>query len=542
MTLTTTRISTKVAIRTAREYLRVSKGKGRTARSITDQHRDNIATEKEHGPWTWGPAYLDTGSASKYAKKTRDDFDQLMADLESGAFGKPGDVLVLWEISRLSREMGVGTRIVELSARGAYLIHITSEGESGRTYDPRNYADRHALQAGINDAEREAGRLSARTLRGVNSAASEGRPHGRIPFGYAREYEVIDGRPRCVRQFPAPVDGKLMAELFVRAAGVRDNRLGDESVALMYTNPAGGDALPEPVYAIAQGWAERGIANASGKSFHDGNLREMLTRPTYAGLREHNGVLVPMQWEGYEPIVSRELFDRVQRLFADPSRRTYLDSGVQHVLTAALLCDPCSGPITVRCRKAGVPGYECAKKGCVRVDKAEVDQIIIGDLELTDPETGEALPPKLGVILAYLSAPHRVARLRERPADGPEEKATRTELATLRDELEELETAPQPKTARARIQRTTDMEELEQDIAVLEAKLTKLTTPAPLGGILPDDPSADLVAWWKASDIHRQRAVAALLLTPELLGQVRITPSQGWRDPVTDRLTWLTAA
>ncbi|MFJ8139209.1 hypothetical protein [Streptomyces sp. NPDC096013] len=98
---------------------------------------------------------------------------------------------------------------------------------------------------------------------------------------------------------------------------------------------------------------------------------------------------------------------------------------------------------------------------------------------------------------------------------GPEEQATRTELTGFRAELEELEAAPQPKTARARIQRTADMEELEQDIAVLEAKLT---TPAPLADLIPADPEADLIAWWQVADVHRQRAVAALLLTPELLG------------------------
>jgi hypothetical protein len=108
--------------------------------------------------------------------------------------------------------------------------------------------------------------------------------------------------------------------------------------------------------------------------------------------------------------------------------------------------------------------------------------------------------------------------------------------------LGELENAPQPKTARARIQRTADMEELETDIARLEAKLGKLTTPDPLAEILPSDPGADLVAWWKAADVHRQRAVAALLLTPGLLGQVRIMPSQGWRDAVTDRIRWTAAA
>ncbi|QDN87828.1 hypothetical protein FNV68_22400 [Streptomyces sp. S1D4-23] len=328
--------------------------------------------------------------------------------------------------------------------------------------------------SGINEAEKEARRLSARTLRGVNSAARESRPHGRIPFGYARDYEVIDGRPRCVHQYPDPVNGPLIKELFERAAG-------------------GEETLPEPVFAIALDWKARGIRTPDrmvdgeavpSKPFHDGNLREMLTRPAYAGLRKHNGQLVPEQWEGYEPVVSRELFDRVQRLFADPSRRTYLDSGVQHVLTSTLRCDACGGPITVRCRKAGVPGCECAKKGCARVDKAEVDRIIIGDLEAGEP----------GVILTYLSAPHRHARLSRPAVDSSQEETTvRAELMRLRGELEELEQAPAPKTARARIQCTADMEELETEAAALEAKLSDLAAPDPLAVLLPTDPRS--ISW-----------------------------------------------
>ncbi|ARF53700.1 recombinase family protein [Streptomyces gilvosporeus] len=104
--------------RAAREFLRVSKGKGKTARSITDQHRDNIATEADHGPWTWGEPYRDTGSASKFATKVRDDFEKLLADLTSGAFGEPGDVLVLWLVSRLARETGRGVALVDAAEAG----------------------------------------------------------------------------------------------------------------------------------------------------------------------------------------------------------------------------------------------------------------------------------------------------------------------------------------------------------------------------------------------------------------------------------------
>ncbi len=316
----------------------------------------------------------------------------------------------------------------------------------------------------------------------------------------------------------------------------------------LYERVAGvGGRLPEPMYAISKDWEERGVVGKNGKTFTPQNLRSMLLRPANAGLRMHNGILTPETWEGWTPIVDRELFDRVQLLLADPSRRKYTGDAIKHVLTMTMKCDVCSGGLVVQVRRkagaADVVGYQCGPKGHVWIPKEETDRIIIGDLDAVDPETGEATP-LLGVILTYLSAPHRLAALRHRPDHGPEEKAAQTELTRLRRELNELEAAPAPKTARARIQRTADMEEYETDITALETKLSKLTAPDPLAGILPDDPSADLIVWWKTADVNQQRAVAAILLTPELLGQVRATPSPVKRNaaPVIERLRWVRAA
>ncbi|MER5397570.1 recombinase family protein [Streptomyces sp. NPDC002599] len=515
MASTTLRTTTDVV--TAREYRRVSKGKGKVARSLDRQHAENLNAADEHGPWTWGAPYLDTGSASKYATKSRDGFDGLMADLESGAFGEPGDILVLWEISRLSREMEAGNRIIKLCERRSYLIHVTSEGH---TFDPRNYGDYDALNRGILDAEKEARRLSARTTSGIHAAAREGRPHGRIPFGYARDYEASDGKPRAVRQYPHPTEGPLVRELFERVAG----------------DPEQG-VLPEPIYAIAQDWAERGIVlpekgeDGEPKPYTPQHLRAILVRPVYAGLRKYNGTVLP-EWEGMEPVVSGELWDRVQAVLADPSRKTYQGGGLRWVLSGTLVCDACDGPMHVKVR-SGVAGYECKKNACCRIPQAEADRVLIGDLD-----AGE-----LGVIIAYLSDPHQYERLTRPSADSTEaETAARSELATLKDELKELEAAPRPKTARARLTRTADMEELETDIIALEEKLARLSAPSPREGILPTDPGTDMVAWWKAADIRRQRAVAALLLAPDVLGQVRVKRAPNRKpQPVTERLRWVQA-
>jgi site-specific DNA recombinase len=542
-TLTAVVGAAEVVGRTAREYLRVSKGRGRTARSITDQHTENLTAEEDFGPWTWGEPYKDTGSASKFARKARDDFEKLVGDLQSGAFGKIGDVLVLWEIARLSRETGRGVDVVDACEANGYLIHITSHE---RTYNPKNYNDRHELISGIADAEKEARRLSKRTLRGITSAAKEGRPHGRVPFGYARDYEVIDGRPRCVRQYPHHHDGELIAELFVRASGATDNRMGDDRVALLFARKDGAEALPEPIYSIAKDWEQRGIwipekvqdgEVIPTRPYSPQHLRALLVRPVYAGLRRYKGQLLP-EWEGMEPCVAAALFDRVQGILKDPSRRTYMGGGVRWALSMTIRCGRCGGPMVVGTRKGNL-GYVCKLSGCCWILKCDLDRIVIGELDRFDPETGERLPPVLGPLLAYLAAPHRHAVLRRRPDTSQEEKSLRAELERVNGELKLLKYAPKPATALARIERTKDIEEYETAVAEVDAKLRKLTTPAPLAGLLPEEPVTDVARWWKAAGIEKQRAIAAQLLTPSLLGEVRILPSPGRRSlPAAERIAW----
>lgn len=483
---------------TAREYARSSKGKGGQSRSTDDQHAANLIAEKDFGPWSWGAPYVDTGSASVFATKARGDFARLMADLASGAFGARGDVLVLWEISRLSREMNVGTKIVDLAEAGGYLIHITSED---RTYDPSNYNDRYSLNAGINDAERESRRLSKRTLRGVESSyTAEGgaRPHGKCPFGFAREYGLIDGRSKCVRQYLDPKEAPLIVELFERVLA--------------------GEAL----LAIARDWAARGITSRGGVPFSGATLRVSLTLDAYRGFRVHHGRTVKGNWPA---IIDDETWFGVQALLADPSRRSYTGQGIQHAYTMIVRCDECSGPISVTFRRAVKsplpPGYQCHHKGCLRINKEGVDA------EIT------------GAIVAYLERLRSQGLLDLDTGDGsPELVAVRTELAVRRGELRELEAETPATLAEGRVlaRMTTAKESLIRD---LEKRLSGLSRPDRLAEVFAE--AEDIGARWDALPVTAQRELAGILLTPGLLGEVRITraPAMGVVVPAADRLRWV---
>jgi DNA invertase Pin-like site-specific DNA recombinase len=92
---------------TAREYLRVSQDRSGRARSVEEQHEDNLRAAEAHGFSINGESYSDIAlSASRYATKVRGGFARLMGDLEHGRFG--ADLLVIWESSRGSRRVGDG--------------------------------------------------------------------------------------------------------------------------------------------------------------------------------------------------------------------------------------------------------------------------------------------------------------------------------------------------------------------------------------------------------------------------------------------------
>ncbi|MGW1784946.1 recombinase family protein [Streptomyces sp. NPDC002143] len=503
-------MATATAIRAAREYLRVSKGKGKAARSITDQHRDNLTAGEEHGPWTWGEAYKDTGSASKFATKIRDDFEKLLSDLETGAFGRPGDVLVLWEVSRLARETGRGVALVDAAEAGGYLIHVTS---LERTFNPRNYGDRHSLISGINDAEKEARLLSARTLRGVNSATREGRPHGKIPFGFRRTYELIDGRPRPVSQEADPTEGPHVVELFERVAGWNGRRR-------------------ESVRAVEQDWLRRGVTSRDGVPFSRQNLAQMLKRKAYVGVRVHKDPATgeitetPGNWA---PLVEPDLFAAVQRVLADPARRTTTSTSVKHVSTVALRCGRCGGKTSTRPGGRAYDGrivYRCWERDCFTADKAQTDAVLIGTAE------------RPGVLLAYLSRPDVNADLADSDDDS-ELSAVRGELATKRGQLTMWE-SKDPETPEAADFYGRKIRELRADIAALEKQEAGLLAPDSLADVFQTGPGA--AERWAALDITMQRAVASVIFSPDgPLGQPRIRRVADSASPaVQDRIVWWT--
>ncbi|MFJ9584255.1 recombinase family protein [Streptomyces acidicola] len=502
---------------TAREYLRVSVDRSGTERSPEEQHAEHAETAAELGI-VLGKPYMDIGSASRYAKRARDDFQRLMDDLRNDRFG--ADLLWLWESSRGSRKTGEWVTLLDLCEDKGVRFYVQTHE---RILDPRNGNDRRTLLLDAVDSEHESYKISKRVLRGVKTNLNhEGgaRGHGICPFGYSRTYQrVHDAAGRRVmrptEQEPDPKEAQAVIELFFRI------RAGHSMAS------------------IERDFAARGIVGRRGRPMSAQTMRGMVRRVAYIGKREHKGQELDAAWpciadfEGAEydgkPVTVAEftrVFHEVQTILDDPTRKTNHSGGAKHALSGALKCDPCGESMTVTYRKAAgtpqPPAYQCHGRGCTRINKEETDEVV------------------LAVILGHLAQPYVYQAIT--PEDGGAELATvQVELMQKRADLKETqEIEPETLAEDRRLARRE--ERLEEEIGRLERREIELTPgPSPLAALFDYGP--DVSERWEAAPVAVQRQIAQLLLSPELLGETRVKRvSDSASGAVTDRLRWVAAS
>ncbi|WP_151475419.1 recombinase family protein [Streptomyces albicerus] len=491
---------------TARQILRVSQDKSGTERSIDEQHAETASALTVHGITLTGTPYSDVGSASDYARKSRDGFGQLLADLRSGKFG--ADCLAMWENSRASRQPREWIAVADACRDRGILIFITTQRRNPM-YDPRNGSDYADLVDEAVKAMRASALTSERVLRALNSNlnhADGAKPQGQTPLGFEREYAMtkVNGKTamRPVGQKPDPETAPLIIELFQRL------RRGHSFLS------------------IERDWKARDIRSRRGNHLSAQNLRAVAARKAYIGIRVHKGEELPAAWpviadypgSPLTPDAFVTLFREVQVILADPARVTAKPGAGKHVFSMTLKCDECSGPEKVTTRHAE-PQYVCRDRGCTRIDKAEVDRLLTQR------------------IIRALSREDVYAKLNPADAEDAALESVRDALRAKRAELGELEAAPTPAGARAKLAMIGAMDELEAEIAELEAEESRCTAPNPLASVFP--PGPDVAARWEAADVATKRQVARLLLVPERLGEVRVqrSPRPGEKVPASERLT-----
>ncbi|WP_172651408.1 recombinase family protein [Rhodococcus opacus] len=379
-------------------YVRVSKDDKGTSRSVGEQEKEcRLACERRG--WRVVEVLEDNDlSASRYARKGRPGYETLLDDLiPSGTL----DYIVTWEQSRIARDdvkFGFFQRQCE---KHGVAIHIAS---TGQTLDPDDMAPKILA---IFDAEVSA-QTSRRVRRALLDNAENGKPHGKLPYGYVKDE-----------------NGSWQVDP-VAAAEVRDM-----------------------VAAVLDGATLYGL----GRKYHRParSIRSMLLSPAYAGILVQNGKAYQGSWP---PILDVDTSDRVRTVLMNPLRRkTSTGPKAAHLLTGIGTCGKCQKPLRYARPKDRPATYRCpdghvSRKATVVEDAVEqrlfdyfADQIFSRRLFYADDRDAVA-------------AADRARELRQR-LDGYVLKAAQGKISDESLELMEATLGPQIEQAREEAQQMT---------------------------------------------------------------------------------------
>lgn len=320
-------------------YGRASRDPRKKGRSVGDQLDTGHELCDANG-WPVAETFRDIDrSASRHARRTRDDFEALIAAIEA----KKGRIVVAFEASRYYRDIEAYIRL-----RNACMANDVLLCYNGQVYDLSKREDRKATAQDAIAAEDEAEGIRDRVLRSTRAQAKKGLPHGRLLYGYARRYDPDTGD--LIEQYPHPEQSGIVLEVFERIA-------------------AG-----ETEYSILQDLRNRG-ERTPGAEWGYYHLPNMLRNVGYKGRRLHRGEdFGEATWPA---LVPEELFDQVQEIIGNESRTTVRDYAVKHLLSGIARCGECEDHPHLRVGKSrGYLVYGCSGRFDSQMNKDKFDAYV----------------------------------------------------------------------------------------------------------------------------------------------------------------------
>lgn len=408
-------------------YARASQDRLRLMRSIKDQISDCRAWCEPLG-WKVVRVIADADrSASQWRRREPEGLDAALRLIESGTI----DGFVTWEPSRAGRDLDIYVQLRN-ACRRAGVLYLTQ----GRVYDFERSDDNFMLGFEFLRAEADANTMRERQMRTVRLLAEKGRPHGRVPYGYRRNYDRATGA--LIGQEPDPQTGefvKMMAREIIKGTPVSAVAgLMQDSGAPTPQGPRNGN--------VSGGWTST-------------TVKQILSSPTIAGQRVFRGEVIGKA--AWEPLVSDEDFAHLQRLLHDPLRRVHSGDGMtpKSLLSHIAICDQCGHPLhrVLRPKSGDTPrrvGYHCQFRGCFKtsilaepLDRYVVDYAISW---LSKPENVMLLAGKDENWVAHAEATRREKEVLEKRLHEATELGAQGQLSlpiltriekTLRPQIED---------------------------------------------------------------------------------------------------------
>jgi len=442
-----------------------------------------------------GEVFTDPSLSAWRRDVVRPDWDRLMARLESGAAGG----VIFYDVSRFSRKMMEGERLVEVAERGIRVWSLTGEYNLATADGRRHFREAMVAAAGESD------KIAERVADGKVRRARKGRTSGG-----ARSFGMPGLAPRPAGWEPG--DPRAMAP---------DEQVAAERavIAECYERILGG----EPLTAVVRDLNRRGITTVNGRRWTRDGLRKSLTRPVLAGLVMLRGEVVA-RLAGIDPVAGIEDWERLCAVLDGRPRGR--PAGAVHQLTGLMACQRCGHTLHGQTRRQVTPYPDGSPRREYRCRK-DASHFGCGH-NVIDAVAAEAVVAE--AVRARLGDPRRAARIAARLA------RVREQRAPLEAELAGLEASADNVAAKVvtwgedRVDKA--MKPILRRIAEIKAGLAALEEP--------EDPLAaatDAARVWDAAQARGDTA-ALRAMVRRAFPRLVLKPGERYGDRSPQRFLW----
>lgn len=269
--------------------------------------------------WEFADEYVDRGESARTADRPQ--LQAMLARLDRGI-----DCLVVHKLDRLARNLEDHAAVRAALRKAGVQLHSVTESledsASGKLVE--------GILASI--AEFYSANLGQEIRKGMDQKAAQGGWPVRAPFGYRNVRRDGPGR-RSESVLEPDQQAPMVVWAFERYS------TGELSLDL-----------------LTEALAEKGLRNRLGNPPGKSAIHRMLRNPVYAGVVRWKGV----ERDGiHQPLVSRELFDRVQSVLDEHSSGGERSWKHDHYLKGALICAECGSRLYYAVAKGRFGYFRC---------------------------------------------------------------------------------------------------------------------------------------------------------------------------------------
>lgn len=464
-------------------YTRISQDATGQKAGVTRQLKECKALAKRLG-WHVVATY-DDNDISAFNGHARPGFEDMLAAI------KRGDItgIICWHPDRLYRRVRDLQRLVEIADRGVQIASV-----NGGELDLSNSTGRMLATILGSVAEQESSHKGERRIAANADRAAAGawRADGPRAFGYTQRGEPLEPEATALRTAVRDIlDGRSLRSI------------------CMEWNAKG---LLTPKAANSQ-------KRKGGAKWSNPQLRRVLMRPVYAGLRTY-GDAKPVQGD-WQPLIDIDTHRGLVAFLGDPDRTPACAFERRYLLSGVAVCGVCGAKLyTIRPSKDRGHVYACRESAGKHVGR------------LAEPldELVEA------TVLALLRSTDIHRRLLDRPdIDTGALHARRTALVARKGELATLFAEGVLDGSAVR----RESAKLAEQIAGIDRVLADAVRTSPAAAMLTDGPDALQKRWDAASPDIRGKVIDELMIvtvkpTPKGVRGVRRDPDTGARVIVLD--------